>query len=50
MALTLNLHRDSKSRPEPFTAAECMNFTETPPERKLTDEEIEQHFKGIFGV
>ncbi len=50
MALTANLNRDSKNRPEPFTAAEFMNFTPQPEEKILTPEEIEQHFNGIFGA
>lgn len=28
MALTLNLNRDTKARPTPFTALECMNFVD----------------------
>jgi hypothetical protein len=50
MALTANLNRDSKNRPEPFTAVEFMNFVPQPEEKILTPEEIEMAFKGIFGV
>lgn len=28
MALTLNLNRDTKARPTPFTPIECMNFVD----------------------
>ena len=50
MAMTANINRDSKKRPDPFVTGDFMNFIEKPPERQLTPEEIEQHFKGIFGV
>jgi hypothetical protein len=50
MALTANMNRDSKQKPEPYTPWDFMNFTDRPPEPKLTDEEIEQHFTAIFGV
>jgi hypothetical protein len=50
MAMTANLHRNTANKPEPFTAFDFMNFIEPPPEPKLSDEEIEMAFKGIFGV
>ena len=37
-------------REESATVGDFMNFIEKPPEPKLTDEEIEQAFKGIFGA
>jgi hypothetical protein len=49
MALHLNLNRDSKTKPEPFTALECMNFIKPPPEKLLTPEEIEACFDKMFG-
>lgn len=48
-ALHLNLNRDTKNRPKPFTALECMNFIEQQPERILTPEEIEAEFDKILG-
>lgn len=49
MALTANLNRDSKTRPEPFNALDFMSYTERPPEKELTPKEIEAHFDRIFG-
>jgi hypothetical protein len=49
MSLHCNLNRDSKQRPEPFTAIDFMNFVERPPEKELTLEEIEAHFDRMFG-
>jgi hypothetical protein len=47
--MTANLNRDSKARPEPFTAIDFMRFVERPPEKVLTAEEIEAHLSRIFG-
>jgi hypothetical protein len=49
-ALTANINRDSKSRPEPFTATDFMHFHEPVEEKKLTQEEIEQHLDRMFGT
>lgn len=49
MALHLNLNRDSKQRPEPFTALECMNFVEREPEKVYSQEELEAYAAKIFG-
>jgi hypothetical protein len=49
-ALTANINRDSKSRPEPFTATDFMHFHEPVEEKKLTPEEIEQHLDRMFGT
>jgi len=50
MALHCNINRDSKNKPEPYKAIDFMNFVDTPPERKLTDTEIEAELTRIFGV
>lgn len=50
MALHSNINRDSKQRPEPFKALDFMNFVEQPPERKLTDAQIETELTKIFGA
>jgi len=50
MALQLNLNRDPKQRHDPFNALECMNFTQKPPERVYTAEELEKYAAKIFGV
>ena len=49
MALTMNLNRDPKQRSEPFNATEFMNFTERPPEKIYTAEELEAYADKIFG-
>lgn len=50
MALHANLNRDSKNKPEPFTALDFMNFVEREPEREYTIEELEAYAAKIFGV
>ncbi len=52
MALTANINRDSKARPEPFTAADFMNFCDAPEvkERQLTVEELEAYATRVFGA
>lgn len=37
-------------RDTPLSVADFMNFVEKPAVRILTDDEIEMHLKGIFGV
>ena len=37
-------------RDHPKKVLDFMNFVDAPPEKKMTDEEIEMAFKGIFGV
>ena len=49
MALTANINRDDKLKPDPFDTADFMHYVESPVERKLTDKEIEEHFEKIFG-
>jgi hypothetical protein len=52
MAMTANLNRDSKVRPEPFKSIDFMHFVDRPPEVKivLSDADVEMELKGIFGV
>jgi hypothetical protein len=51
MAMTANLNRDSKKRPQPFTALDFMNYIEQPEEKELTPEEyFEKIDKEIFGL
>jgi len=45
----MNLNRDPKQRSEPFNAIEFMNFTEKPPEKIYTAEELEAYADKIFG-
>ncbi len=49
MALLANINRDEKLKPEPFTAADFMNFEEDVVEQQLSEEELEAEFKKIFG-
>jgi len=49
MALHLNLNRDSKAKPEPFTTIDCMNFIEREPEKEYTQEELEAYANKLFG-
>jgi hypothetical protein len=49
-ALLANCHRDPKRNPDPFTAKDFMIAPPEEPERTLTEEEIEQHLKAIFGA
>ena len=48
MSLTANLNRDSKEKPEPFTAFDFMNFIEKEKEREMTPEEIDEELDRIF--
>lgn len=51
MALTANLNRDPKSKPEPFNAMDFMNFIEKPEEKELTPEECFAKIdRDVFGV
>lgn len=51
-ALTANINRDTKSRPEPYSLYDFTHFVERPEkaEIKLTPEEIERAMAGIFGA
>jgi hypothetical protein len=49
MALTANLNRDSKNKPEPFTALDFMNYVERPPEKVYSDAELEAYAEKVFG-
>lgn len=49
MAMTANINRDSKNRPEPFAAVDFMNFVEREPEKVLTQEELEEAADRLFG-
>lgn len=49
MAMTANINRDSKAKPEPFTATDFMNFVEKEPEKQYTQEELEAYAEKIFG-
>ena len=44
------MNRDEKQRPAPYKAIEFMNFLEQPPERKLTQAEIDFHIDRMLGV
>lgn len=51
MALTANINRDSKVRPEPFSAQDFMNFVERPKPADLSLEEEQARIdKEVFGL
>ncbi len=50
MAMTANMNRDSKERPEPYGAMDFMNYIERPAEKKLSLEEVNSIFQGFFGA
>jgi len=53
MALTANMNRDSKARPEPFRSIDFMHFVERPPVKAadLGDEQVQAQIdKEIFGM
>lgn len=48
MAMTANMNRDTKAKPEPFEAFDFMSFVEKPKERELTPEEVEALLDKMF--
>ena len=50
MALTANLNRDPKNKPEPFNAMDFMNFIEKPVEELTLEETLTKIDRDVFGV
>ena len=48
MALTANVNRDSKIRPEPFASLDFMDYVEKESEKIYSQEELEAYADKVF--